>query len=246
MSEDRPAKRLRPQFKLRDVLWGMALLAVMLSWYTSSKQSERRAAQLSLRLQHAQSELEMGQSRAQTVSRPSKKPAQADRLFFEAELSGMYLKNVVVQGGRSAFQRTRFHQCDLENSTLSGGVSAFQAAQFDGANLTGARLTGGGASFQFASFENADLSRAVLTGGGSSFQGSSFREAKLIGTSIVCGGAGFQSVDINGAQFQGADLSSVDRYALESCYFQTPPTYDKHTRFPPEFDPVARSWSMVE
>jgi hypothetical protein len=85
----------------------------------------------------------------------------------------------------------------------------------------------------------------VLTGGSAAFQGSTFQNARLIGAKIVCGGAAFQGVNIDAAQFQGADVSAIPARNLEECYYKTPPTYDDQTRFPAGFDPVEQGWQRV-
>ena len=52
----------------------------------------------------------------------------------------------------------------------------------------------------------------------------------------------FQEANIDGTQFQGTDLSMLDHYSLESCYFNTPTNYDQTTRFPEGFDPASQRW----
>ena len=100
-------------------------------------------------------------------------------------------------------------------------------------------------AFQLASFVNADLTGAVLTGGGSSFQGSTFEGSKLVGARLLCSGASFQAVDVTGANFRGADISTLEAESLKSCYFQSPPRYDGKTKFPVGFDPVDEDMEVV-
>lgn len=56
-------------------------------------------------------------------------------------------------------------------------------------------------------------------------------------------GLSLEVLRIDGAQFQGADLSQVDAAVLANWTFQRPPVYDDRTRFPAGFDPAARRWT---
>jgi uncharacterized protein YjbI with pentapeptide repeats len=227
----------RPQFTIRAVLVAIAFLALVLGWYSAVQRAEVTIRRLSMRAMHAEAEL-----RARKLNdRFQDREAQRNkRVLSRANLEGVNLRNTSIAVGASAFQRACFNHSDLESASLTGGASSFQYAQFDNANLVNATLTGGGASFSLASFDNANLSGAVLTG---QFQGASFAGAKLIGTQFRGSELSFQAVNIDGAQFEGADLSAIRRYDLESCFFQTPPTYDEKTRFPEGFDPVVQLWT---
>jgi uncharacterized protein YjbI with pentapeptide repeats len=163
-------------------------------------------------------------------------------VLWEAKLDGAHLRGVTIASPSNAFQWASFKDCDLENATLQAGGAAFQFARFDNSNLVNTKLMGGGASFQEATFVNADLTGATLDGGGASFQGSSFENATLVRARLV---GSFQSVNISGAHFEGADLSALDSYSLESCYFKEAPTYDGQTQFPDAFDPETQLWRQV-
>lgn len=194
-----------------------------------------------MKLLHAQAEHERARERLAMRTQVTK----GSRVLSSMILDGANLQNVTISSTTNAFQKASMRDCDLRNATLQGGPAAFQSAQFDGARLINAKLSGGVSSFQGATFVNADLTRAVLTGGSSSFQGASFEGATLCDAQIVCSGASFQSVNISGASFQGADLSALESYSLEACYFAEPPLYDGRTKFPDGFDPVARLWSRA-
>jgi hypothetical protein len=50
----------------------------------------------------------------------------------------------------------------------------------------------------------------------------------------------YQGMNIDAAQFQSADLWTLDHDSLTSANFQTPPTYDDQTRFPTRLRPRRR------
>lgn len=249
MRTDQHIERRRPQFTIRTALLIFLLVALAFGWYKSIDRVRQQNAELWQHLRRSNAEVrrahrEIENCRFRAIgtvrSSMSDKGALSDACF-----DGTNLRSISILGG--VFQQTSFNECDLREASLSGGNAAFQGAQFSNANLTNAKLTGGSASFQLASFANADLSGAVLTGGGHSLQGASFERAKLIGSQVrVSGFTAFQGVNINGTQFQDADLSTIDASSLESCYFETPPLYDKTTKFPIGFNPKAHGWSLVD
>ena len=234
---------LWPQFTIRTALVATAFAALILGWVSSMQRAERSQRALMLRAMRAEGQLLMDRSRARFQEFDGARyTTLPPRTLERVKLEGMNLRDITIAGGATAFYRASFNDSDLENATLSGGGSSFQRAQFNNARLIDARLTGGGSSFQLASFDNADLSGAVLTGSFGSFQGASFAAAKFQGTQFQGSEVAFHAVNIDGAQFQGADLTALKRGDLESCYFQTPPTYDAQTRFPEGFDPLLNSW----
>lgn len=230
-------ERRRLQFSIRTALFTMLFVALSLGSYRVYREN----MVLLRRLSQAHSETQLQKLRTRIGEVPQGKVVGLSTVC----LDGAYLHGMSIIGGM--FQSTSFKGSDLSGTTLTGGAASFQGARFDSANLTNATLTGGGASFQVASFVNADLTKATLTGGASSFQGASFEGAKLIDARVVVSGAGdFQSVNIDGAQFQGADLSTINPRSLESCYFDTSPCYNKKTRFPSGFDAAAQGWVREE
>jgi uncharacterized protein YjbI with pentapeptide repeats len=235
------AKR-RLRFTIRDALAATMLLTLAFGWNASHRQAQREHAQLVRRLAYIEAENSWAKDRAEIFEDAKRRRTTAGPLLHAVDLTGANLRGLNIRGDDIAFQLAIFNKADLSKATLTG---SFQGAQFTGANLAGAKLTGGGSSFQLSSFAGADLTGATLTGGGSSFQASTFQGAKLIGARINCSGASFQAVNIDDAQFQGADLSALDPGSLESCHFNTPPTYDDKTRFPNGFDPAAQGWNRI-
>jgi len=153
-------------------------------------------------------------------------------------LEDMDLREVPISGEHS--QLASFRGSNLSGKTLTGNTSSFQGDLFENSNLANAKLLGGPSSFQGASFRNADLSGAVLAG---AFQCASFECAKLVDVQVtVSGSTEFQGVEIDKTQFQGADLSTINRLSLESCYFNDPPLYDEYTKFPKGFKPAQQGW----
>lgn len=238
----RPRASLR--FSFRALFIGLAFLAILLGWYTSSESSRRVSQQLARRLSHA--ELEMDRARWFDRSAAAPRPPLAKGVLSGAKLDAVTLEGATVTGGDSAFQRTDFGGSNLANATLTGKVSAFQAARFDNARLANATLTGGGASFQYATFIQADLTGATISGGASALQRATFQDACLVDAVIRCSGAAFQMVNIDGTQFEGADLSALDSSSLASCHFKNPPTYDSRTKFPIGFSPVEQLWKRTQ
>lgn len=231
--------RLTPRLKLRTALALVGGVALATGWYASMERLRSRDAWLRQQLFNARYEAQAAAWRAE---------ARADELLYGAEqksapprvrFEGAKLPGVVITAGDGAFQRAVFDNADLSNGSLTAGVSSFQLASFNNAVLTGARLIGGGASFQLASFENADLENAVLRG---NLQSISLKNAKCIGATIS---GSFQGANIDGAQFQRADLSAVKTNDLASCYFDSPPAFDRATKFPDGFDPVDQGWELV-
>ena len=228
------------RFRLRTVLVCMAFIALVVGWYTSMERERTRSARLLRQLMNAQSQIGLAESRAElqtNVTSGGNPPAKG--VLSRARFEGVNLRDVVIQGSTSAFQKTVFDKSDLSNASLTGGGASFQGASFNKAILTNAKLVGAGSSFQLATFEGADLSGAALTG---NLQGVSLQNAKCIGARI---NGSFQGANIDAAQFQNADLSAIRGEDLASCYYKTPPTYDANTKFPDRFDPIEYGWKKV-
>ena len=156
--------------------------------------------------------------------------------FQLASFDGANLANATLD---ASFQMAGFADADLSAAQLTGN---FQCVCFDNANLTNATLSGKGGSFQFASFAGTDLTGASIKG---NFQGARFTGAKLVGVTVLDSGrSAFQCMDIDGTRFEGADLSTIDRSSLESCFFDTPPSCDEETKFPRGFDPRRQGWTV--
>lgn len=243
MSQNEPQRGFR--FSIREMLLLTLLAAALLGWANSSKDAAKQVRELNRRILHAHTAVLFDKSRENALPQ-NKQPAsrkRANQKFFDLTLDGVSLQGVSIGGDDQLFQCATLVNCNLSGTTLAG---SFQCARFDGSNLAGAKLRGGGSSFQLSSFADVDLTGATLQGGGSSFQGSSFAGANLTDATIICNGASFQAVKVDGAIFEGADLSRLDHGALESCYFQTPPTYDDRTRFPEDFDPIEAGWKLAE
>lgn len=242
MSQNEPRRGFR--FSIREMLLLTLLVAALLGWQNSSENAARQLRDVYRRILHSQFAADYDQSREEVMSRKGPSVEKKDLSQFSyLTIDGANLQGVSIDGGANSFQSAALINCELSGATLDG---SFQGARFDGSNLAGAKLGGGGSSFQFSSFVGADLTGATLRGGGSSFQGSSFAGANLTDATIICSGASFQGVKVDGAIFEGADLSRLDHNSLESCYFQTPPTYDERTRFPEDFDPVEAGWKLAE
>lgn len=246
MRSDQGREGRRLQFTIRTLLVATVFVALVLGWYRTYRGNQELLQQL-MRAQseiwRARSEIQREKSRTALDQIPKGKGG--NRGLSAVCLDGADLRGISINGG--VFQVASFKGSDLRGATLIGGGASFQGARFDGANLANATLTGGGSSFQSASFVNADLANATLTGGGASFQAASFEGATLIDARVIVPGVtDFQCVNIDGAQFQGADLSTIDPSALESCYFETPPRYNTKTKFPEGFDPAAQGWARAE
>ena len=235
------ANKTRLRFTIRTALLAMVFVALVFGWYSSSERARRKNIRLSKRLLNLKAELESQSWRSEPNDERINRKAEHKGILSNAQFSRVNMQGVSISG---EFQSAEFESCILQDAKLSGGTSSFQFAKFNSCNLINAKLTGGGSAFQMSSFENSDLSGAVLIGGGTSFQRATFRGAKLIGTKIICpaGSAAFQMVNIDSVQFQGADLSAIDYRALESCFFDTPPSYNNSTQFPSGFDPAAQLW----
>lgn len=230
---------LAPRLKLRTALALVGGVALAAGWYASMERLRSRDAWLRQQLFNARSEVQAAAWRAESRADESLNGAEQESARPRVRFGGAKLPGVVIKAGDSAFQRAVFDNVDLSNGSLTAGVSSFQLASFNNAVLTGARLIGGGGSFQLASFENADLRNAVLKG---NLQGVSLKNAKCIGATIS---GSFQCANIDGAQFQKADLSAVERNDLASCYFDARPAFDRATKFPDGFDPVDQGWELV-
>jgi uncharacterized protein YjbI with pentapeptide repeats len=233
------------RFTIREILLLTLLIAVVFGWRHSSKRSARQLRDLQRRIVHAKWAVDFDASREEVQSRkaPSSWKNGLQQKFSYLTLDGVNLQGVSIKGGDQSFQSAALLNCNLSKATLDG---TFQGARFDGSNLAGAKLGSGRASFQMSSFVDVDLTGATLQGGACAFQASSFAGANMTDATIICSGASFQAVKVDGAEFQGADLSRLHYGALESCYFQTPPTYDERTRFPVDFDPVEAGWKRKE
>jgi uncharacterized protein YjbI with pentapeptide repeats len=235
---------LTPQFLISTTLAFVALVAMAGLWITSARRTNAMNERLVSQLQSAQSELKFSKSRVDSRPTAQERTRLSKGLLSETDLRFINFRNARLTTGNTAFAGSTFDGGDFSNAVITAGDSSFQNAHFNKAILTDATLEGGVGAFQLASFENADLSGATLAGVGSAFQCASFANAKLHGTRFKCtSGTAFQAANIDGAQFDGADLSMLDRQSLESCYFDTPPTYDDRTSFPSGFDPVARMWT---
>ena len=243
--------RNRSRFSIRTALTVTAITALAFGWYVSvqrvKQRSEKEIASLAKRLSYQEWKSDWGKdhlaAQVNAKSRDGSKGNAANKgVFSSAVFNRVNMQGISVAG---MFQGVTFDHCILQDATLNGGSASFQGANFDGCNLVNAKLIGSDGSFQMSSFVNADLTNAVLTGGASSFQGSAFQGAKLIGAIVLCPDVtSFQLVNIDRAQFQGADLSSVDCVALESCTFDAPPHYDGNTQFPVGFDPSKQLWIL--
>jgi uncharacterized protein YjbI with pentapeptide repeats len=188
-------------------------------------------------LQNAKLQIRLAESRAEILANATSQRSLRDkRMSARGGFEGIDLRGAVIEAGISAFQKSVFDYSDLSNASLTGGGSSFQGASFYKATLKNAKLAGGGSSFQLANFESADMTGAVLTG---NLQGVSLRNAECVGTTIK---GSFQGANIDGVQFQSADLSALRSEDLASCYYDAPPTYDANTKFPNGFDPVANGW----
>ena len=234
-----PSKR-RPRFSIFSLLMLMLLCAFLFAWRAADQRSQQQLLRQTTQLRYAEEEL--ARAREELVDRTSPNRVKP-RTLWRAQLDGAHLRDVTITSPTNAFQGAVLTNCDLENATLKGGVSSFQGAKFDNSVLRNAVLSGGGSSFQAATFVGADLTGVVLKGAGTSFQGSSFENAILVRAKLV---GSFQSVNISGAKFGGADLSSLERLSLESCYFKVPPTYNTATQFPDGFNPVTQQWQRTD
>lgn len=244
MSNGKVASGSRPRLSLRTALLLMMLVAIVLGWYSSSQRSRRRITKLSKQLMSLKAGLESDSWRSEPNDERIGREARNKGIFSHALFTRVNMQGLAIDG---EFHVAEFDSCVLQDANLGGGASGFQLARFNNCNLIDAKLTGGGSAFQLSSFENSDLSGAVLTGGGSSFQRASFDGANLTDARIICpaNSAAFQAVNIDGVQFQGADLSTIRKLDLESCFFDNPPTYDKDTKFPSGFDPADQLWVEV-
>lgn len=248
MTSDSDRRSRGFRFSIRHVLAAMAVVALFFMGRAFLQDVDRKVAELQNQVRYYEAEAGYRRYRGSVRARAQERNAHRERrLLFGASLAGASLCGATITGGPSSFQGTALDDCDLEGASLTGGGSDFQGASFERANLRTAKLSGGGAAFQMARFTDADLSGATLRGGAGAFQGASLEDANLTGATIACsGGTAFQAVNVDGAQFQGADLSSIEAESLQSCHFRKPPTYDDATRFPSGFDAVDAGWQRVD
>lgn len=237
---DAQATTKGPQFKLSTVFAWMAFFALVIGWYTSTSRERSRNAMLGELLSNARLQVSLAESRGELQAEArSSDTAETKRVYSVARFDSMSLRGAVIQVGDSAFQRAIFDNSDLSNAALTGGAASFQGASFKNAKLRNAKLSGGAGAFQVATFEDADLASAVLIG---NLQGVSLRNANCEGATIS---GLFQAANIDAAQFAAADLSAIRSEDLASCYYKDPPTYDAQTKFPADFDPIARGWKKT-
>lgn len=238
-----------PRFKLRTVLFGITFVAILVGWYTSLTREQARSERevrevtdkLSQKLRTVQTEERMTGLRGPTQNQMMR--MRYDRSLEHGELvepnfEKADLRGFVIQAGEKAFERTNFDGSNLRDATLTGGDASFQGASFKFAKLNNSNLTGGDSSFKLAVFEYADLSGAVLKG---DFQGALFKSANCTGATII---GSLNGANIDGAQFEDADLTGIGSNGLKSCYFGTPPSYNANTKFPVGFDPKELGWQQ--
>ncbi len=237
----------RSQFTILTGIFALLFLFVVFGWFVNAMHAKKENQRLTDRVHYAETELDLLHSRTSILEiSGDEKDVTPKGVLAHADLERANLHGAVIDGGDSAFQKTNFRHADMEQATISGGTASFQGANFDNAKLAGAQLSGRSASFQLSSFVNADLSGALLSGKGGSFQSMTFQGATLIDAKIVARDGAFQAVNIDGCKFQGADLSSIEPYALKTCHFSKPPTYNDATQFPRDFDPAREGWERVE
>lgn len=236
-------------FRLRSLFLATAFAAVLLGWrqtYRTVLERESELRSLSNRMRALESSF--ADLYVRPVPHHRDNAATRLRMFSGRTLDGCDLSGMTIHSSNPEFQSVTLDGANLEGADISVGSSSFQRACFDHARLQNATLAASGAAFQYVTFVGADLRGAKLTAGtGADFQVVSFRDANLTGAKIVCSGSSaFSAVDVDNAQFQAADLSSIDDDNLESSYFSKPPTYDRLTKFPPGFDPKRAGWRLVE
>ena len=239
------------QFTVREILVLTMLASLGVGWYASLRREELlklRNEQHNSRYSDALLQIRLLESRLQ---RPETPPEESSNvvagLLAQTNIDGSSLKGATLIGSDFAFSELSIREGNLTGAALQGGDSSFQRAVFDNAVAKEARLSSGIGAFSEASFNNADLTGATLMGNGTSFQGSSFKNAKLIRAKfVVTSTTSFEAANIGGAQFQGADLTSISSQALKICFFETPPRYDHSTRFPNGFDPKVEGWQKDE
>jgi uncharacterized protein YjbI with pentapeptide repeats len=229
-----------PRFKLSTVLTWMTIFALLIAWYRSLEDQRAATARLTQQLLNAQGQIMAAEQRGEAqVELHSGSERTRNRVFAIPKFEGVSLRDMVIQGGTSSFQLTSFDNSDLTGTSLTGGGASFQEASFKNTILRNAKLVGGASSFQLAVFENADLSGATLVG---NLQSLSLKNATCVSATIQ---GSFQGANIDGAQFEGADLTGIERSALSSCYFATPPSYDAKTKFPDGFNPREQGWKLT-
>ena len=133
--DDQPTiKGLR--FNLRTVLVCVAFIALAIGWYTSMSQQRIRSAWLFQQLMNARSQIQLAESRTELQADvPADSDPMAKGVLSGVKLEGVNLRDAVIGGGTSAFQRARFDRSDLSNASLTGGAASFQGASFNNAIL---------------------------------------------------------------------------------------------------------------
>ncbi|MCA9258229.1 MAG: pentapeptide repeat-containing protein [Planctomycetales bacterium] len=216
----------------------MTLVAIGFAWQLSLKNLRRDNARLTRRLDEMALNFQVAQQRADFhVDSHTQRYWESDAPSM-GSFSSPDLK-IEVSKEIGAFRGFAFDKQDLTGVAISAGNSAFQGTTFRHCKLCDAKLVGGRASFQYAIFSDADLSGALLDG---DLQGMSIANADCTGATIR---GLLKRVDIDGAQFGDADLSAVSAENLNSCYFFKPPTYNRNTKFPPDFNPESQGWRRV-
>ena len=128
----------------------------------------------------------------------------------------------VLQIARTAYEqneRPNFNGVDLSGLNLS--FTHLVRADLAGANLTEVDMSG--ADLTFADFRQANLSEAILIR--ANFSGADLREAYL-------GGVDLFRADLIWTDLRGTDLSDAD---LQEANLRAA-KYDKHTKWPEDFD----------
>jgi uncharacterized protein YjbI with pentapeptide repeats len=145
---------------------------------------------------------------------------------------------------------------NFENSVLT--LAIFTEARAKDANFKGADLTS--ASLNNADFTNADFRFAKFDG--ASGQGSNFGNANLSGTDLsnfslqgarllkadlsnVKGFLDITRANFTGANLRGANLEQAKDYTGNTAVFRDA-EYDRKTRWPNGFDPVAAGAKLVK
>ncbi|MDB5384922.1 MAG: hypothetical protein JWM11_568 [Planctomycetaceae bacterium] len=225
--------RMQRRFVIVSLLLLVLTCAVLLCRHVSKEYAVRLRQQASRQRYH---EHEQRRDRPKATPEVHKDGYQ---LSVREGFGDSKRRGAIIRRAGNSFQRENFASAVLDDATLEAGTASFQLACFDKASLRNAKLTGGISSFQGSTFVGADLSAARLNG---SFQMASFEHAILKRASWS---GSFQVCNISGAYFAGADLSEIDKSALESCYFAEAPTYRPDTKFPTGFDPISQGWRMA-
>jgi uncharacterized protein YjbI with pentapeptide repeats len=138
----------------------------------------------------------------------------------EADLTGANLREADLRGAK------------LRSAELSG--ADLQEADLRDADLTGANLRE--ANLRGAKLRNAELSGVDLQGAdlsGADLRGANISNAQMSGAILVEAnliGADLSTTDLSGADMSQAHLFEADLHGAK---------YDRYTRWPEDFDPVA-------